>query len=332
MIPFRIPELSHYFNDFQIINLPPNVQILRTGTFNYVDFFGDTEEIEIDSSDFASMVENFKNKVRKIDIALDQAHDIDGPASGWIKNLYTTNSDTELWAEIEFTEPGKKRIANKEYRYLSAEFAFDYQDSETLKTFGPTILGVALTNRPFIKGMQPLTLNEGRNVPAPQNTDVAKLMIEMETAKTQLTELNKKFSDNQTKLTEIETKHKKLSEDYEAQVKKNMELVDENKKIEKNKTFDEKLKSGLVCEAQRTAYLKDDMEEFLKNQAKVNLEGKSQSLSEPGKDDSGEDVQEVILKKAKVLMASEKIELAEAISMVISEDKKLAKKYAEIFQ
>ena len=53
---------------------------------------------------------------------------------------------------IDWTAEGKERIAEKEYRYISAVFSY-YQDTgEVLE-----IISVALTNTPGIDGLDPLT-------------------------------------------------------------------------------------------------------------------------------------------------------------------------------
>ena len=305
-----------YDQDNNQIHLNTEVQVLRAGTFS--DAMG---EVTIDLSDLESMVLGFKEKVRRTDIALDAGHDTQGPAYGWVKNLYIVNG-IELWATMEYNNEGKEVINDKQYRYLSAEFAFEYTDGETGNTHGTTLFGIALTNRPFVKEMQPLTFKE-KNMPAPTNTDVAKMLTEMETMKTQLTEVN-------TKLSTSDANYKKLSEDFEAQVKKNMELVDKNKNIEKTKEFDEKLSKGVVCEAQRKAFMEDDMKSFIDNSQKVNLTPASTSTTDEG--NKTDDAQDEVMSLAKAKMKDDtKLQLSEAIVSVLKEKPTLAKKYNELF-
>ena len=51
-------------------------------------------------------------------------------------------------------------IKANEYRYISPEWHMHYKDKESGKDIGPTLLSMALTNRPFIEGMQPIMLSE----------------------------------------------------------------------------------------------------------------------------------------------------------------------------
>jgi phage I-like protein len=70
-------------------------------------------------------------------------------ASGWIV-------DVELRADgpyglFEWTPRAKAFIDNDELGYLSPEFHLDYPNRDTGKSQGPTLLGAALTNTPFLK-------------------------------------------------------------------------------------------------------------------------------------------------------------------------------------
>lgn len=128
------------------------VQLFRVGTFTHADY----GTFDITASELKKMAENFKSNVRGIDLAIDYKHDSEDIAAGWIKDLFLSQDETELWATVDWTPNGKKVLSEKEFRYLSPEFTYDYQDNESLKTFGPTLLGAGLTNRPTIKQMEPV--------------------------------------------------------------------------------------------------------------------------------------------------------------------------------
>lgn len=78
------------------------------------------------------------------------------PAAGWFKTFEWRENGTTangLWATgIGWTAEGKERIAEKEYRYISAVFTYYADTGEVLE-----ILSVALTNTPGIDGLDPLT-------------------------------------------------------------------------------------------------------------------------------------------------------------------------------
>ena len=106
------------------VEIPNEVQLMKTGSFTYWD----PGDMEITQAHFIAMVNNFEKNVRGVDCAIDYAHNMFGRAAGWIKKLYTSSNGNELWAEISWTPDGAKALAEKEYRYFSAEFSYHYQD------------------------------------------------------------------------------------------------------------------------------------------------------------------------------------------------------------
>lgn len=71
----------------------------------------------------------------------------DTEAVGWIKSLAAKGN--ELWAKVEWNELGQELIREKRYAYLSPSYQFDHQD-ETGKQHGTALVGVGMTNRPFL--------------------------------------------------------------------------------------------------------------------------------------------------------------------------------------
>lgn len=106
---------------------------------------------------------NFDNRVRGVDIAIDKNHDHTQGAIGWIKELLVQESDIpgklSLFADVEWTEFGKQEVPK--YRYVSAEFG-DHIDEETGKVTPNVLKAATLTLRPFIKNMQPVSLQDTR--------------------------------------------------------------------------------------------------------------------------------------------------------------------------
>jgi phage I-like protein len=72
------------------------------------------------------------------------------PAAGWIKQLHF-EPGVGLLAEIEWTDQARKMIAAKEYRYLSPVAIIRKSDRKLV-----AIHSAALTNKPAIRGMQPI--------------------------------------------------------------------------------------------------------------------------------------------------------------------------------
>ncbi len=150
-------------NTFQIISLADVsqswAQVLRVGHFSHPSY-GD---FEVTAETLEHMVANFTNGVRPVPptrLVVDYNHgDQSGRAAGWITALEVRNG-TELWAQVEWTDEAAEAIRRREYQFTSAEFAWAYQDKGDGTDRGPTLLAMAITNRPFVEGMAPLALSE----------------------------------------------------------------------------------------------------------------------------------------------------------------------------
>lgn len=137
------------------------MQILKTGKFYDPRY----KWFEITEKVLSEMISNFQTGVRGIVPALDYAHESEGAAAGWIKELYLKDGEKgqkELWGKVELTPRGQKTLSDKEFGYISADFDDNYQDNESGKKHGAVLLGAALTNRPVIKRMDAvIQLSEG---------------------------------------------------------------------------------------------------------------------------------------------------------------------------
>lgn len=311
--------------------VPKRIQILRTGTFHHPEY----GKMVITHEHFDSFVRNLKEGVRGIDIMLDVAHDSDREAAAWFKNLVIEGD--ALFAEVEWTPFGEKKVADKEFRYTSADFHLDYQDNETLKKYGPTLLGAGLTNRPVIKGMEPVVqlseFNGGVN------------MLTLEQAMARIAELEQALVAAQ-KGPQMGEEMKKQVEGLQAQLGEANKEIDafktkeeEGKKAavlaEKKGKFDKLLADGKAVEAQRAPYMAGDSEKF----AELAMDPKSVRLSEEGGNangnDAGEDAEDKVLKLAEGLMKEKKAKnLGDAVSAILSEPEhaELAKAYNNRFK
>ena len=135
-------------------------QVLRAGHFVHSAY----GEFDVTPDDLASMVANFQSGVRPkapTRLVVDYDHgELTGRAAGWVTDLEVRAGGTELWAQVEWTDEAAEAIRRREYQFTSAEFTSEYVDKETGETRGATLLAFAITNRPFVEGMQPLALSE----------------------------------------------------------------------------------------------------------------------------------------------------------------------------
>ena len=277
------------------------------------------------------MVKNFSDNVRGIDIAIDFSHENEKEAAGWVIQPNLRNDNKELWAEVKWTESGIKKVGGREFRYTSSEFSLDYTDNETLMKFGPTLLGVGLTNRPAVKGMEPIIQLSEYKLEKELQVDEKDKLIEQ--LKSEIAALKSKLeggadlAEKEKELMEKEGEVKELSEKNSALDKENKELKEEKMKVEKKNNFDLMLSEGKVVEAQRDAFMEGNFSEFTKNAMPV----KFSQTGNPGKEDQKEfaSAQEEIMSLAEKRSKEKGENIADSIDFVLSENKELSTKYNE---
>jgi Mu-like prophage I protein len=128
------------------------VQIAKTGSFKdprYGNF-------SITKADLVKWVSNFtaldkSNGRLGLPIDVDHGPETTGntEAAGWITHLRISVDGTELWATAEWNDLGKELVSKRRYAYLSPSYVANYKN-ETGKEFGTKLIGVGLTNRPFL--------------------------------------------------------------------------------------------------------------------------------------------------------------------------------------
>lgn len=140
-------------------------QIAIAGEFKDPGRYG---EFTISVEDLAAMAANF-NEGRfpepPTEICVDYDHLTlrvskpgDGKAAGWFRQLETRKDGAELWARIAWNEGGAQAIRTGEYRYFSPVIRWDYTTDKG-DQLSAVLWNGALTNTPFLQGMQPLALS-----------------------------------------------------------------------------------------------------------------------------------------------------------------------------
>jgi len=136
--------------------VPNAVQVLRVGKFKHPKYGA----FEITSQTLSDMKSNFDNKIRGVDMAFDYFHDSDKEASAWVKKLELREGNTELWAEVDWTPKAARILSERELRYFSPDFSFNWVDPEKGSTHQNVLFGGGLTNRPFVKEMAAIVATE----------------------------------------------------------------------------------------------------------------------------------------------------------------------------
>lgn len=341
------------YNLSEIINLDDHedgikrVQLLRIGSF---DDYGDT--LEITSDMLRQMKQNFDNDVKRTKLAIDFSHRSGDEAAGWILEIVLEDNDSKLFIVVEWTEAAQRKIMDKEFRYLSADFNMNFRDNETGKSFGAVLNGGALTNRPRIKGMDAILSD--LDVSDKKRQAIKRILDDEPETK----EKTMKFDEimkaaKDANLSEKESKELaesmgvKLAEDkpepkkedkpkedvkLSDAEKENIQLKEKMETMEKEKAFDILLSDGKACPAQKEAYLSGDMGKFASLHQDINL-------SAAGKGDGGkenadgkkeakthEEAEDKILElSAAKMKVNDTLTLSEANSAVINENPDLAK-------
>jgi len=130
------------------------IEIIRVGNWkeSYKNF-----EITIETlNDFVSNFEKNTLKQREKELQLNFSHKNGERAAGWITSLKV--EDGRLLASVRWTPAGAEAIKNKEFKYISAEFSFLYEDDETGEETKNVLLGAGLTNIPFVSDLETIKL------------------------------------------------------------------------------------------------------------------------------------------------------------------------------
>jgi len=312
------------------------IQLFRVGTFHHPNY----GTFEITPQILSEIKKNFDAKVRGIDIAIDYKHDNEDAAAGWIKELKLSDDGNALYAIVDWTPDGQKALSDKEFRYISPEFTFAYQDNETLKQFGPTLLGAGLTNRPVIKKMDPVVelseyksadqsaLKEALKKKSESNSIVTDSKLKKPIGEKKM-DANKKLADMSPE--ELVAKIQELM-DQLAQLKgQNDMMAADAQKVcaaqelaEKKVAFAKLMSEGKACAAQEESWIKNDMVKFVELSQPMKLS--EQGNAGKDKEDSSGSVDDRIHKLAEKLMTDKSAkDLSQAYKMVLSANPELSK-------
>ena len=315
-------------------SINPPVQILRTGSFNHPKY----GEFSITTATLQELKANFDSKIRGVDLAVDYFHKSDEEAAGWFTELFLTEDGQELWGKVDWTKTAQMKMGEREVRYFSPDFAFQWQDPETGTVYKNVLFGGGLTNRPFVKDMAAIVAAEGKDeMDAKQFKElqdkVLKLAEDQSGLKAENEQLKKKLAEYADKAPPVAPTPKEdaVEDDEEADdvptlKKKLADAMAMNEKLmgeaakakdaaklaENTSEFNVMLSEGKVCAAQKDSFLKGDMTSFVKLAEPTNLTGAGSSAVDQGA--GGETVEDRILKLAEEKAGEWKLDRVAAIS------------------
>lgn len=140
-------------------------QALRCGSWDYDEMEGGG--FDISEADIDEFVRNFEAAEKGPDVPLNYGHDDKDPA-GWVKRLVKRGKGegAELWPGFEILDDSyREKVEKGLIKYLSSELDFAWTNPEACRTNGDceprkVFEGLALTNRPYLKGMAPIMAAE----------------------------------------------------------------------------------------------------------------------------------------------------------------------------
>jgi hypothetical protein len=113
------------------------------------------------------LAEGVNRGVRGITPALDFDHREDrakgAKAAGWIEAAEVRHDG--LWLAVTFTAEARAEVRAGAWRYLSPEFG-EWTDPRTGTRHRDVLMGAALTNRPFLRDLEPVAACEPATVAA----------------------------------------------------------------------------------------------------------------------------------------------------------------------
>lgn len=158
LIPFKLIFRQVELNP-DAATTPVPVQAFRTGKWDH-KLYGN---VEITPQTFNNMLDNFEKNVYGQDLSINFEHGIDATkglqAAGWVRKVFKAGTDA-LSYSIEFTKEALQEIKDGKWRYFSPEYHSEWTDPETGMVYHDVLVGGALTNAPFFKGMPALNFSE----------------------------------------------------------------------------------------------------------------------------------------------------------------------------
>jgi cation transport regulator ChaB/phage I-like protein/predicted RNA-binding Zn-ribbon protein involved in translation (DUF1610 family) len=242
---------------------PKEIQILPVGNWKHPSY----GKIEIKENDLDNFIQNFNNGVRK-GIPITEGHSVgeeEKPAIGWFKELVNKGRDG-LWAIVEWTKEGAELLKSKAYKYFSPEFYDSYEDPETHKIYQNVLVGGALTNRPYFKGLKAIVFSEltkGMNI---------KELLEKEP--TELTDEEVVFlKENQEELTDEQKEtFKSVLEEGKEEEKKEEEKEEKEEEKEEEEEEEKDASEKTIVSKKALKFLESQAQEGVKAMAILRTE------------------------------------------------------------
>ena len=250
--------------------LPYIIEIARVAEGEHPSY----GKLVITQEHLESMKSNFESNVAGVDLAVNEDHK-KNEAFGWFKDVFLSFDKQTLYGQVKWNTKGIQALSEKEYRYFSPEFRFNYVHPHTGVEHGTTLLGGALTNYPFLK-MEAITELNNKNPQGEKIVSKENTQIDLSIHNEKVVELSAKITEVQGKLVTTETKNVELSDkvkELETEIKQSKAAVVNEKLFTEGKINKAQL---VALNEGKTAF------EVLALGAKMNTEAKGGEGSDDG--------------------------------------------------
>lgn len=116
------------------------------------------EKINVDDEFLGHLVDNFQNNVCdivQVPLANDKNEHVENPDANIGEVTALRAREGKLYAVVDARDEDAASKLGKTYLGASAFLSTNYTDSRSGKKAGPTLLHVAVTNRPYVVGLEP---------------------------------------------------------------------------------------------------------------------------------------------------------------------------------
>lgn len=192
--------MSYFLSSLELRDSPSKVrvQVLRKGRWKHPA--APNGILEVDDQMLDTLEQAFRSGVRGTELPVNLNHKQDDFVVGWLRDLRREGDALVGYVDVVDRDVAQA-LREQKLRYSSAEVLFNYTDPETQQTYPAVLKGLAFTNYPFIKMMQPaevLNLSEIEEV---------QLMEE------RLSEIEARLAEYQAQLEQASTQIKQLQEE-----------------------------------------------------------------------------------------------------------------------
>jgi len=198
--------MSFFLSEIHPTDVPARlkVQVLRAGHWNHEDAPGGT--LVIDDTTLEAIEKAFRDGIRGQELPVNLNHRQSDFVVGWVRDLERT--DGALYAVVDVVDrDAAEAVKQQKLRYSSAELLFNYTDPETQQVYPAVLKGLALTNYPFLKRLEPVQVLNLSEIEEVQLMD--ERLREMEQ---QLVQLHEKWQGATQQLLSLQEENAKLKQ------------------------------------------------------------------------------------------------------------------------